>query len=58
MSVKEELFKSVGIDTYRKTVSQCVEELVSKYNQVCEALEYTELERFREELKRIKKPTN
>jgi len=56
--LKENLFKSVGIDTYRKDVSQCIDELVSKYNQVCEALEYTEMERFRAELKRIKKPTN
>lgn len=56
--LKDDLFKSVGIDTYRKTTSECVEELVSRYNQVCEALEYTELERFKAELKRIKKPTN
>jgi len=56
--LKEELFRSLGIDTEEKTIDQCIEELASKYNQVCEALEYTELERFKAEIKRIKKPTN
>lgn len=57
---KEQLrqFEELGLNTYSQTYYECVDELISKYLGVCDALEYDEEERWRKELIRIKKPTN
>jgi len=52
------IFKQLGININRYTYLECVDILIEKYTEACDALEYTEEERYRKELLRITKPTN
>ena len=51
-------FATLGLDVHRLTYEQCVDVLIEKYLGLADALEYTEEEKFRKELKRLQKPTN
>jgi len=51
-------FKTLGLNIHRLTYEQCVDILIEKYLGLADALEYTEEEKFRKELKRIQQPTN
>jgi len=51
-------FETLGFDIHRLTYEDCVGILIEKYLGLADALEYTEEEKFRKELKRLQKPTN
>ncbi len=51
-------FQELGINPKNKTYFECVDILIEKYIGVCDALEWTEYDRFSKEIQRIQKPTN
>lgn len=51
-------FKELGINIMKLTYDECVEILIDKYVEAFTACEYSEEDRFRKELQRIKNPTN
>lgn len=51
-------FETLGLNIHRLTYEDCVDILIEKYLGLADALEYTEEEKFRKELKRLQKPTN
>ncbi len=51
-------FETLGLNIHRLTYEQCVDILIEKYLGLADALEYTEEERFKKELKRVQLPTN
>lgn len=50
--------QSLGFNTMRMSYDECVDELIHKYVEASSACEWTEYERFRYELERLKKETN
>jgi hypothetical protein len=50
--------KELGINTMKFDYDSCVEILINKYVEAYTSLEYDEEQRFRNNLDRIKKPSN
>lgn len=50
--------QSLGFNTMRMSYDECIEEMIHKFVQLADACEFSEEERFRNEIKRIKQPTN
>ncbi len=50
--------ESLGFNIRRLSYDECVEEMIHQFVQLADACEMDEEQRFRNELKRIKSPTN